>query len=42
MKQKYTLTVANSQINIVTEMSKEEIEAYDFKVSYPEKLTFEL
>lgn len=26
MKQKYTLTVANSQINIVTEMSKEEID----------------
>ena len=27
MKQKYTLTVANSQINIVTEMSKEEIDS---------------
>ena len=26
MKQKYTLTVANSQINIVSEMSKEEID----------------
>ncbi len=26
MKQKYTLTVANSQINIVTEMTKEEID----------------
>ena len=27
MKQRYTLTVANSQINIVTEMSQEEIDA---------------
>ena len=27
MKSKYTLTVANSQINIVTEMSKEEIDS---------------
>ena len=27
MKQKYTLTVANTQINIVTEMSKDEIDA---------------
>ena len=27
MKQKYTLTVANSQINIVTEMSKDEIDS---------------
>ena len=27
MKQKYTLNVANSQINIVTEQSKEEIDA---------------
>jgi len=27
MKEKYTLTVANSQINIVTEMPKEEIDA---------------
>lgn len=27
MKQKYTLTVANSQINIITEMSKDEIDS---------------